>query len=155
MPCQPGLRWRQWVGGGAGVLLRREGEGLIYVFQMNDPDHYRLRRDHRESSTFQKMIALLWLTQETARLFLAVPRGNKQAELAFMNRHRKRITYQDKCFQSESTRFGARHEKLLNSLPNCISFKLCCTFTGSEQRAQPGSLTVSPTDSIAERGRPY
>jgi hypothetical protein len=42
IPCQPGLRWRQWVGSGAGVLLRREGEGLIYVFQMNDPDHYRL-----------------------------------------------------------------------------------------------------------------
>ena len=58
-PGQPGLRWRQWVGSGAGVLLRREGEGLIYVFQMNDPDHYRLRTDHRESSTFQKMIALL------------------------------------------------------------------------------------------------
>jgi hypothetical protein len=42
IPCQPGLRWRQWVGCGAGVLLRREAGGLICVFQMNDPDHYRL-----------------------------------------------------------------------------------------------------------------
>jgi hypothetical protein len=40
--CQPGLRWGQWVGSGAGVRLRREAEGLIYEFQMNDPEHYRL-----------------------------------------------------------------------------------------------------------------